>query len=149
MGELVMRLNDISERVKNRKLRNDEDLINLLEFKELFKVTEEIEQLGCIITPYYVHNDMVYELYQYEFLLDENEKSFEEYILKTTGKKRLEDVNIEVRELRKRCFCNDFHTASKKIIEWFDFILDNNLICEEIKGVYGEYNSSNLYVMIY
>ena len=44
------------------------------------------------------------ELYQYEFFCTSEYQNFEEYILKLTGKQKMESIPKEILYLRKSCF---------------------------------------------
>lgn len=86
------------------------------------------------------------ELYQYEFCCTD-ECDFEEYILKLTGKKKIEDISEEIFCLRKNCFstCDE----SNKLADFLKFLFENQTLKEEIEQVFGDYIVENLYAVIY
>ena len=120
--------------------------INLQELYNLLKSDFRIEMEECIITPYYVQDDKRMELYQYEFCCT-NEADFEEFVLKLTGKEKIEDIPEEIRYYRRKCFstCDE----RNGLTDFLTFLFDNKDLIEEIKKVFGVYIAENLYAVIY
>lgn len=143
MKEQINNLKNITIQIGN------EEYIHILDLKKRINSSDSILLKDCIITPYYIHKDKRYELYQYEFLLDTNETSFERYILEKCGKCNIDEVDKNIIALRKICFDNDFVTAKENILKWIDFLINNKMICKEIEEIYGEFSLSNLFVAIY
>lgn len=123
-----------------------EIFINLKELDNLLKTDFKIEMEECLITPYYIQDNKRMELYQYEFCCTD-EFDFEEYILKLTGKEKIEDISEEILFLRKKCFstCN----KPSGLADFLKFLLENKILKKEIEQVFGNYIVENLYVVIY
>ncbi len=123
-----------------------EILINLQELEHLLKADFRIELEECLIVPYYIQNNKRMELYQYEFCCTD-EISFEEYVLKLTGKEKEEDISKEFLYLRKNCFstCNEV----KGLSDYLKFLFRNGTLKTEIKQVFDNYNEENLYAVVY
>ena len=85
-----MRVTEINSMIKSVEYAG-EIFVNLQELNELLKMDFKIEMEDCLITPYYIQDNRRMELYQYEFCCT-NELEFQQYILKLTGKEKIEDV---------------------------------------------------------
>lgn len=136
---------DIKERIIHI---GNEDYINIMDLKKWVNSYDNFIFENCIITPYYISKNIRYELYQYEFLFDQSEESFEHYILTISGKKSIDEIDMPILELRKICFDNNIKTARITIINWINYLINSKSICKEIEEKYGEYNLTNLYVEI-
>lgn len=123
-----------------------EYFVNLQELRELLKIEPLVEMEEVLITPYYIQDNMRMELYQYEFYCT-NDCGFEDYILTQTGKKRIEEVPEEILYIKKNCFATlkEVH----KLMDFINFILENEDLQEEVKQVFGEYMAENLYAIVY
>ena len=140
-----MRITEINTAIKSVKYAG-EIFINLQELDNLLKTDFRIEMEECLITPYYIQDNKRMELYQYEFCYTD-EFDFEEYILKLTGKDKIEDISEEICCLRKNCFstCDE----PNGLADFLKFLFDNKTLKEEIKKVFGYYIAENLYAVIY
>lgn len=140
-----MRITEINTAIKSVEYAG-EIFINLQELDNLLKTDFRIEMEECLITPYYIQDNKRMELYQYEFCCT-GEFDFEEYILKLTGKDKIEDISEEICCLRKNCFstCDE----PNGLADFLKFLFDNKTLKEEIKKVFGYYIAENLYAVIY
>ncbi|MBQ8260751.1 MAG: hypothetical protein IJZ00_00505 [Lachnospiraceae bacterium] len=140
-----MRITEINTAIKSVEYAG-EIFINLQELDNLLKTDFRIEMEECLITPYYIQDNKRMELYQYEFCCTD-EFDFEEYILKLTGKDKIEDISEEIFCLRKNCFstCDE----PNGLADFLKFLFDNKTLKEEIKKVFGYYIAENLYAVIY
>lgn len=140
-----MRITEINTIIKSVEYAG-EIFINLQELYNLLKTDFRIEMEECIITPYYIQDNKRMELYQYEFCCTD-EFDFEEYILKLTGKEKIEDISEEICYLRRICFstCDE----PDGLVEFLKFLFNNKTLQEEIKNVFGDYVVGNLYAVMY
>lgn len=140
-----MRITEINTVIKSVEYAG-EILINLHELDNLLKTDFRIEMEECLITPYYIQDNKRMELYQYEFCCT-GEFDFEGYILKLTGKEKIEDISEEILCLRKKCFstCDE----PDGLTDFLKFLLDNKTLKEEIKKIFGHYSVENLYAVVY
>ena len=140
-----MRITEINTVIKSVEYAG-EIFINLQELHNLLKTDFRLEMEECLITPYYIQDNKRMELYQYEFCCTD-EFDFEEYILKLTGKDKIEDISEEICCLRKNCFstCDE----PNGLADFLKFLFDNKTLKEEIKKVFGYYIAENLYAVIY
>ena len=140
-----MRITEINKIIKSVEYAG-EIFINLYELYNLLKADFRIEMEECLITPYYIQEDRRMELYQYEFCCT-NEVNFEEFILKLTGKEKMEDISEEICYLRRKCFST--YEESNGLADYLKFLLDSKTLQEEIKKVFGDYIAENLYAVVY
>ena len=140
-----MRITEISTVIKSVEYAG-EIFINLKELDDLLKTDFKLEMEECLITPYYIQDNKRMELYQYEFCCTD-EFDFEKYILKLTGKEKIEDISEGIRCLRKSCFL----TCDKLggLIDYLKFLLDNKTLKKEMEKVFGHYSVENLYAVVY
>ncbi len=140
-----MRITEINTVIKSVEYAG-EIFINLQELDNLLKTDFRIEMEECLITPYYIQDNKRMELYQYEFCCT-GELGFEEYILKITGKKKIEDISEEIYCLRRNCFstCDE----PNKLADFLNFLFENKTLKKEIEQVFGEYIEENLYAVVY
>ena len=140
-----MKITEINTVIKSVEYAG-EIFINLQELDNLLKTNFRIEMEECLITPYYIQDNKRMEIYQYEFCCT-GELDFEEYILKLTGKEKIEDVSEEILCLRKNCFstCDE----PNGLTGFLKFVFENKTLKKEIKQVFGDYNAENLYAVVY
>lgn len=140
-----MRITEISTVIKSVEYAG-EIFINLQELDDLLKTDFKLEMEECLITPYYIQDNKRMELYQYEFCCTD-EFDFEKYILKLTGKEKIEDISEEILCLRKNCFSTCGEPSG--LTYYLKFLLDNKTLKEEIKKVFGHYSVEKLYAVVY
>ncbi len=140
-----MRITEINTVIKSVEYAG-EIFINLQELDNLLKNDFRIEMEECLITPYYIQDNKRMELYQYEFCCTD-EFDFEGYILKLTGKEKIEDIPEDICCLRRNCFstCDE----PNGLADFLKFLFDNKTLQEEIKKVFGNYIVENLYAVVY
>lgn len=140
-----MKITDIDTVIKSVEYAG-EIFINLQELYHLLKTDFGMEMEECLITPYYIQDNKRVELYQYEFCCTD-EIGFKEYVLKLTGKEKIEDVPEEIFNLRRKCFstCNEL----TGLADYLKFLFENEALKEEIEQLFGEYIAGNLYAVVY
>lgn len=132
-----------------------EEMLNLYELVkciETDKTPPLIEE--CIITPYYINENGRYELYQYEFCVEQqNGKTFEEYILSLTGKRKIEEVPDDIIRIRRICFTqidvNNQGGIFKKFIDYFRFLMNDEEVQREVIDIFTEFDIKKIFVCIY
>lgn len=132
-----------------------EEMLNLYELVkciETDKTPPLIEE--CIITPYYINENGRYELYQYEFCVEQkNGETFEEFILRITGKRKIEEVPDDIIRIRRICFTqidvNNQSDILKKIIEYFYFLMNDEEVQNEVIDIFKEFDIKKIFVCIY
>jgi len=140
-----MKITEINAVIKSVEYTG-ETYINLQELDHLLQTDFKIEMVECLITPYYIQDNKRMELYQYEFCCT-GEFDFEEYILKATGKEKIEDISEEVLCLRRNCF--SVSDKPNGLADFLKFIFNNEDLKDEIKQVFGSYIEDNLYAVVY
>ena len=140
-----MRITEVSAEITSFKY-SGETYINLKELSDLLKTGCHPEMEECLIMPYYICNKKRMELYQYEFYCVKD-CDFEKYLLKLTGKAKIEDVPNEIRFLRRKCFWAFDETDG--LAEYLEFLLDNAALKGEIEKIFGSYNAENMFAVVY
>lgn len=140
-----MRIIEINSAIKSVEYAG-EIFVNLQELKKLLNTNFKIEMMDCLIIPYYIQNNKRMELYQYEFCCT-SEFDFQQYILKLTGKEKIEDVSKEIFYLRRNCFstCDE----PNGLVNFLEFLFESETLKEEIMQAFGDYIPENLYAVIY
>ena len=132
-----------------------EELFNLYELAkciETDKTTQSIDDF--ILVPFYVCGGKRYELYQYEFYLEGlNGETLQEYILRVTGRKSIENVPADIYRIRQICFARMEEGNQSEILlklkEYFIFLMEDEGVRKEIRGVYSEFDINKLFISIY
>lgn len=132
-------------------METDDDLIRVIDLiKAIDNRSIIVNRESAILTPYYIDKKR-YELYHYELFIDEK-MTFEDYLLKKTGKKALEEVPESIVKLRKKCFIS-LESVNKdiefKILEYLEMLLNDKDLSNEINGVFNSFDKKNLYIELY
>lgn len=150
-----MALFDKYKPLVSSKIIGKEEMLNLC---DLVKCLEEDKDPfliePCLIIPYYIDENKRYELYQCEFCLEQQGgETFEEYLLRMTGKSRLEEVPKRITKMRQMCFARieigGESNTLQKIIEWAYFLMNDDAVKSEIVNLFSEFDSKKLFVGIY
>ena len=91
----MVTLLDIVQRSKSEKRANGEVFYNLADFRRQLETLKEdlLSVPDCILTPDYIHDGALYELYEYELNIRlTDQPDFHRYLLKKTGRKAVEDI---------------------------------------------------------
>lgn len=138
------------------ELPNGESLYKFTDFYESIKKISEksVDVEDCIITPYYVCGGRRLELYEYELHIRLVDKlDFEQYLLKKTGKTKVNDISKEIIALQKNCYYEILKTEHKlsieKITKYIDYLYGNDNLKAQIQQVYDRFNIQNLMFEFY
>ena len=115
---------------------------------------KNIEVSDSIFTPYYIAEGKRMELYEYELsIVTETEQSFEEYLLTLTGKQSINDIpdNIKARQKACRVECIQGTETVKVscLIEYIDYLLNNNDMQCQIKKCFDFFCIDNLFFEVW
>ena len=147
-------LKNIIQELEIIKVSNEE-LFKLSQFEEKLSLAEiqSFEADEYIITPYYLNDEKIYELYAYELnICIVKKKDFNKYIKKKTGKNKIKDISNDIMELHNNCYIEiiDNEELSKKAIQNYIFYLKNSeQIVQEITKMFSSFDSTNLYFEVY
>lgn len=132
-----------------------EEMLNVCDLVRCIAEDGKLPQIEeCIAVPFYIDVGKTYELYQCEFRIeDENGDTFEEYLLRVTGKKNFEAIPNDIIEMRRKCFINNIRNDQegtwKKIKEYFDLLLHDKDIRQVITGIFNEFDEKKLFISFY
>ncbi|ANU46957.1 hypothetical protein ADH76_29845 [Enterocloster clostridioformis] len=149
-------IQDIIRALNTIELPNGEVLYSFVEFYEVIKKTcgDYVSTDDCIITPYYVLGERRMELYEYELNIRLVESpNFEKYLLRKTGKFKVDDIPEEVILLQRNCYFEVLKTENKiskqKIKQYIDFLYNNNCLKHQIKQAFGKFKKEQLLFEFY
>ncbi|MBE6008656.1 MAG: hypothetical protein E7235_05605 [Lachnospiraceae bacterium] len=140
----------------NSRQISGETFYSMYELKNaLESSTDEYIEFGDYgITPYYIADGKILELYEYELTISKDESnSFEEFILNLTGRDSIESVPADIIELRRNCFIrveNDFYKMKKQLlIDFFDFVMNEVAVRRQVESSFGAYDKKNIFFELY
>ena len=149
IGNIIMLLNPI-------RTLNGELLYNFSEFYRQLNnyYCEYVGIYDCILTPYYVHGNKWFELYEFELNIRQVEKfDFEKYLLKKTGRTKLKDVPKEVRILHEHCYIEILETenkiSKKRLQKYIEFLFSNDHLKCRVQQVFSSFEVEGLFFEFY
>lgn len=143
----------LAERVERP---NGEELYRIAGFREQLEALNEgiLIVEDCILTPYYIHDGALYELYEYEMNIRlTDQPDFHRYLLKKTGRKTVEDVPDHIVRLQKEC-CIEVSKAEgpllvERLLQYVDFLCAEEVMISQIQQVFGTYQRNDLWFSVY
>lgn len=102
-----------------------------------------------IIVPFYILNNQVFELYDYE--LDVLHMDTNEYILMKTGKKSIKSVDGKLIDKYSKCFISLKYGSVhiNLLLEYIEYILFSDEIKCRIPKILGAFEKKNLFLELY
>lgn len=153
-----MKLEDIIEKLEMIKISNEE-LFSAVEFKKALQFLKDVEGIDeleaaeYILTPYYVEDGSICELYAYELKIEIVErKDFYKHLLDFTGRETISDVPKDIMEREKNYYMELLRGETLKIESikrYIDYLLSSQELKEDIESVCREYKDENLYFELY
>lgn len=147
---------DIIQILRALELPNGEVLYNLDELSKILNamIEKDIEMCDCIITPYYVCGKKRMELYEFELNIRLTDNpDFNRYILRKTGKNRIEDIPEEIILQQRICYCEIPKINSKlpkiRIQQYIQFLYSNEKLKQEIQKIFGDFEKEKLLFELY
>lgn len=115
---------------------------------------EQIEVNDTILTPFYICDLGVLEIYDYELNIRLVDRPSEEnYILTRTGKTSIDDVEREIQEKIRKCYLELVHPQKllgvNMLMDYFEFIMSSSEIKKRINDYLHGFNEDNLFFEIY
>ena len=137
-------------KVSNGSYYNLIDFFNIL--NQLGKVDIYVDEY--ILTPFYICNNKVLELYDYELNIRLVESpSFNTFVLRATGKANFTDVDPEIiRKFENRYLETILPNKSlpvSKLLEFIRYVRKSNEIEKRVCDCFHEFHDSKLYFEVY
>ena len=113
---------------------------------------EEIEQEDMILTPYYICEKGILEIYDYELTVKIVEtKSPKDYFLQKTGKKDLIEIDRSILEKLQACY---FELVKENldinlVLGYMKFVLESEELKERIEKIDSSFNTEKLFFELY
>lgn len=129
---------------------------NLNDFHDaLDKISgEEVEVDDTILTPFYICDSGILEIYDYELNIRLVDRSNEEnFILTKTGKKSINEVNPEIEQKIRSCYLElvkpQKFLSNDLLKKYVDYVRTSPEIKERIGEYLHEFDDDKLYFEIY
>lgn len=143
----------LAERVERP---NGEELYRIAGFREQLEALNESILIveDCILTPYYIHDGALYELYEYEMNIRlTDQPDFRRYLLKKTGKGTVEEVPDQIVRLQRECYIEvltaDGLLSVGRLLQYIDFLFAEETVISQVQQVFGAYQSDGLWFSVY
>ncbi len=143
----------LAERVERP---NGEELYRIAGFREQLEALNESILIveDCILTPYYIHDGALYELYEYEMNIRlTDQPDFRRYLLKKTGKGTVEEVPDQIVRLQRECYIEvltaDGLLSVGRLLQYIDFLFAEETVISQVQQVFGVYQPDGLWFSVY
>lgn len=148
-------------------MKKFDDLINELHYKNFLNVKyysfvslrnylnflndSKIIVGDLLLVPFYIANDKIYEIYDFELYIKIKGECLEKYILLRTGKGDISNVDSEIVDKFKECYITleDKLIATASIIDYINYMFNNKELKNRIYDIFGEYCINNLFFTFY
>ena len=143
----------LAERVERP---NGEELYRIAGFREQLEALNESILIveDCILTPYYIHDGALYELYEYEMNIRlTDQPDFRRYLLKKTGKGTVEEVPDQIVRLQRECYIEvltaDGLLSVGRLLQYIDVLVAEETVISQVQQVFGVYQPDGLWFSVY
>ena len=151
-----MKLLDVIRLAERVERPNGEELYRIAGFREQLEALNEgiLIVEDCILTPYYIHDGAMYELYEYELNIRlTDQPDFRRYLLKKTGKGTVEEVPDQIVRLQRECYIEvltaDGLLSVGRLLQYIDFLFAEETVISQVQQVFGVYQPDGLRFSVY
>ena len=151
-----MKLLDVIRLAERVERPNGEELYRIAGFREQLEALNEgiLIVEDCILTPYYIHDGALYELYEYELNIRlTDQPDFHRYLLKKTGKGTVEEVPDQIVRLQRECYIEvlkaDGLLPVGRLLQYIDFLFAEETVISQVQQVFGVYQPDGLRFSVY
>lgn len=151
-----MKLLDVIRLAERVERPNGEELYRIAGFREQLEALNEGTLIveDCILTPYYIHDGAMYELYEYELNIRlTDQPDFHRYLLKKTGKGTEEEVPDQIVRLQRECYIEvlkaDGQLPVGRLLQYVDFLFAEEAVISQVQQVFGVYQRNGLWLAFY
>ena len=151
-----MKLLDVIRLAERVERPNGEELYRIEGFREQLEALNEGTLIveDCILTPYYIHDGAMYELYEYELNIRlTDQPDFHRYLLKKTGKGTVEEVPDQIVRLQRECYIEvltaDGLLPLGRLLQYIDFLSAEEAVISQVQQVFGAYQTDGLWFSVY
>ena len=151
-----MKLLDVIRLAERGERPNGEELYRIAGFREQLEALNEgiLIVEDCILTPYYIHDGALYELYEYEMNIRlTDQPDFRRYLLKKTGKGTVEEVPDQIVRLQRECYIEvltaDGLLSVGRLLQYIDFLFAEETVISQVQQVFGVYQPDGLRFSVY
>lgn len=124
-----------------------EEYVSLTDLLRLLQEQKDIAFRELVLTPFYIDRRR-YELYQYELVMSCTE-SFTQYMERIAGRP-MALIERKVKDNCRRCFIEiNGRELNGEVIKYISYLQNNSSLQNEIRGIFGEYHSENMFAAFY
>jgi len=149
-------LRDFLRILRVKTLPTGETVCRVSDLMQLLKLSQQEIYIheDALFTPFYFDGKRVMELYAHVMFLHRTEQAdFEAYLLKKTGRARIEDVPEKIRQLHSICYApilaENPYLSWERLRAYLDFILEAAPKEYAIEDAFGSFNPENLWVELF
>lgn len=151
----MKKLSDLLIPIRTLRISNSE-YYRLDDFQNALSEAKEdrLEVEDTVITPFYIINSKVYEIYDYELNLRMvDQPNIETFILNKTGKKSLDEVRDDIVHKFENCYLEVIrpqkHLPAYMLLQYIDYVQTSPGLITDISQYFHEYDTRKLYFQIY
>ena len=113
----------------------------------------KIIPLDCIITPFYVIDGTICELYVYELYIDiVQKKDFNKHLLEYTKKKSIEEIPRVIIDRHRNCYIDLFikeNLTVESLLRYIDYIFNSKEMKDDIAKIASKVSNDNIFFEVY
>jgi len=122
--------------------------------KLLTKIPKKIEIMDVIITPFYISDSRVFELYDYELNIRVvDAPNFNNFILSKTGAKTISEIDSKIVCKLSNCYAElikpEKNIQADILYNYIKFVKNSSEIKERIVNLHHEFDDNKLFFEIY
>ena len=104
-----------------------------------------------IILPYYIYNNSIYEIYDFELIIKKGKDKFNKYVSKKTGQKKISCIDKNIYEKLRKCYISsgENHLINQGIMLYIDYVFNDNELKERLWDIFGTFDIKNIFFEIY
>ncbi|MCL2047778.1 MAG: hypothetical protein FWG87_03520 [Defluviitaleaceae bacterium] len=146
---------DLFKEMNPLKISNG-DYYNVVAFCDILNQLEETDIYvnEHIITPFYIYNNKVLELYDYSLNIQQvDSPNFNNFILEETGKTKLNEINNSIIQKYEKCYLETIrpnkYLPIAKLQEYLHYLRTVTDIKDRIFDYLNEFYEDKLYIELY
>ena len=138
------------------KISTNEQFYRFKDLEQHLLQLKESKIIVCdsILTPYYISNGLVYELYEYELCIRlVKEIDLEKHLLQKTGKANVNEVSPNTIRLYNKCNIEIPSSVGslliKDLLDYIEFVYSETDLIKQINKQFETFNTENLFFLYY
>lgn len=151
----MLNIKDLLKNIEKIKISNGEYYNLQIFYEKLIAINEELKlEDDIIITPYYISEGKVLEIYDYELNIRLVDKvDIDKYLLSKTGKKSIEEINEIILDKLINCYIEleecEQNKLIEKIVKYIQYTVKSDELKKRIEKIYKSFDENKIYFEIY